>query len=100
MKQYERAAQMKALGKTTAEIAAQLKVKQQAVYGFLHIAKKRGFRPAKLQRPVGSPDGKANESAPDIRSAIIYLRQARGKSPRYAAVLAELALLTLLGEDR
>lgn len=36
----------------------------------------------------------------DIRSAIIYLRQAQGKSPRFAKALAELALLTLLGEDK
>jgi hypothetical protein len=36
----------------------------------------------------------------DVKSAIIYLRQAQGKSPRFAKALAELALLTLLGEDK
>lgn len=36
----------------------------------------------------------------DVKSAVVYLQQAEGKGDRMARALAQLALLTLLGEDR
>lgn len=36
----------------------------------------------------------------DVRSALVYLHKAQSGSPRWSRAMVELAILTLMGEDR
>lgn len=100
---YIRVANLLNAGKSKAEVLKALKTTSVKFDNLKHIAKIRGLlKPAASAKATPVVGGQQVWPKPtvDIRSAIIYLRQAQGKSPRFAKALAELALLTLLGEDK
>lgn len=96
---YKKVAELVNAGLSKEQIMSKLKISSSAVDNRKHIAKKKRLLG---KAPEGQPV-KASTPAPDIKSAIIYLRQACqriGPRPTYAELLTQLALKTLLGEDR
>jgi transposase len=85
---------LKRKGLTNRQIAAKLKITAGGVSSQFNAQLKREGKPLKF-------DKAASARTPSLKSAVIYLQQARAAAnERYKNALIELAWLTLLGEDR
>lgn len=61
---------------------------------------KAGKKWKSKQGLAASKKGITTKPAIDVRSALVYLHKAQSGTPRWSRAMVELAILTLMGEDR